>query len=299
MTKFADGCFTFYRVGKSFKPLLPSQVESVAMQHGMPAVLIPRYAGDRAAVSRAITQTAPKAAKQGCLLRKIVAEKTRVVYGIVAESTDKEQETVDLNYEDNLEWSVVWDNGSRVHGGHAMAFEVDDAYQDLRGKIVGADWTDVLTLYFTEQCHATPMREDGRLFWIPPTRMGLLETLKAFLSDIGITLVLLEIEPENKTVIVEAATENLEEQLQALQDEVEAFDGKQRMGTYKDRLTQYQALRRKAILYRDVLGVGIKDAEDVLTALEDKVVDLMVLKTEKAKKESQVAVVIGNEEVAF
>jgi len=258
--------------------MYPSDISSIASRHGIPASIVPEYAGDRTAAARAITAGKSKALKAGFLLTKIIAEKHRVVYGISSEEADKETETVEHIYEDNLEWSMSVDQGRTVHGSHPVAMDADAIYQDLRGKVVAADWADKLTEYLLTACLATPMREDGRIYWSPPSTLPKINALKAFLDEVGIALITCEIEPENRVVIQEAAQDTMEDQIRALQEEVQAFDGKQRIGTYKERMAQCLALRRRAIMYRDVLGVGIQDAEEALKEVETKVNDMMMLR---------------------
>jgi hypothetical protein len=275
MAKFSNGSFVFYRTRSSLQPMLPTQIEGIALQYGIPETIVPAYAGDRATIARAISQVTSKVSKQGWVLTRITTEGKRVVYGISQKDVDQERETVDFTYEANVLWDLAQDQGDKVHGDHDVAMQVNLAYQDLRGKIVASDWTESLTSYLTGTCQATPMREDGRVYWVPPTTQDKLNILAKFLAEVGIDVCICEIEPENRVVVQAAVQDNMASQIQALQDEVAEFDGTQRQRTYRERLTQYQGLRKRAIMYRDVLGIGVRDLEDALSELERKVADLM------------------------
>jgi len=52
--KFTTGAFVFTRA-RGLQPRDPDDLQPLAHQHGLPGDIIPSYAGDRAAVGRAIT----------------------------------------------------------------------------------------------------------------------------------------------------------------------------------------------------------------------------------------------------
>ena len=55
-TKFTTGAFVFTRA-LGLVPRDPDDLQPLASQHGLPGDIIPAYAGDRAAVGRAIAKT--------------------------------------------------------------------------------------------------------------------------------------------------------------------------------------------------------------------------------------------------
>ena len=55
-SKFSTGAFVFTRA-RGLAPRDPDDLQPLASQHGLPGDIIPNYAGDRAAVGRAIAQT--------------------------------------------------------------------------------------------------------------------------------------------------------------------------------------------------------------------------------------------------
>ena len=54
--KFTTGAFVFTRA-RGLQPRDPDDLQPLASQHGLPGDIIPAYAGDRAAIGRAIAQT--------------------------------------------------------------------------------------------------------------------------------------------------------------------------------------------------------------------------------------------------
>jgi hypothetical protein len=126
---------------------------------------------------------------------------------------------------------------------------VADSYRELRGKIVADDWAASITAYL-EYHDAARVRGDGRVYWVPPQRVDDVRRLGAFLQEVGIDLILCELEPETRTVVEQVAHDSLADQLDQLQAEAAAFDGTQKPSTYARRLDEYQRLRERAILYR-------------------------------------------------
>jgi hypothetical protein len=267
-TKWSAGAFCFTRA-RGLQPRLPEDLLPVAQAHGIPEQYIPTYAGDRVAVARAISQASAGLHREGFLLRPITRSSTEVIYGVVKEARDEAEQKLAHDFEATVSWAAEPDP-SVIHGDHAIARRVVEAYDNLRGKITSEDWSSVITAYL-ESHDAARVRGDGRVYWIPPQRLADVKTFGAFLAEVGIDLVLCEIESESRTVVESVAQESLDEQLTHLEQEVAAFDGTQKPSTYTRRLDEYQRLRQRAGLYRAALGLGVQKAEKVLIELEQKV----------------------------
>jgi len=265
-TKFSTGAFVFTRA-RGLQPRDPEDLQPLAHQHGLPGDIVPAYAGDRAAIGRAISQTSSGLHKEGFLLRPIRRTSSEVVYGIVREQ--HEEDRLDHEHAATVSWSAEPD-ATAVQGDHPIAQRVADNYDSLRGKIVAEDWSSTIT-FFLEKHDAARIRGDGRIYWVPPQRVDAVKQLGAFLAEVGIDLILCELEPETKTIVQDVASESIEQQLNKLEAELLNFDGTQKPSTYVRRLDEYQRLRQRATLYKDALGVGVERAEQVLGELEQKV----------------------------
>lgn len=276
--KFSNGAFVFYRTSTACQPMHAQTIEIYVNKHNMPNSMIPEYAGDRAIVSRSIAHVQPKVGREHWLLRPIRQTSTELVYGIVYENKDSANETLSHSTESRLRWTSENGNGVHVEGDHHVAQAVDATYQQWRGLIMPQDWALAITNYLLNDCHGQAMREDGRNYWIPPQHLTALYQLKTFLADIGIDLVISEVSAENVQVSQQAASEGLAEQIAALEKEVQTFDGKQKPSTYKSRLEEYQSLRRRAMTYRDALGIGVEKAQAILDTLEQQVQDMLTLR---------------------
>jgi hypothetical protein len=273
--KFMNGAFVFVRAS-GLEPRSPDELLPIACAHGIDARVIPEYVGDRATFSRAITNTSKGLTREGFLLRPIRRTSSEVVYGIVKEEKNEAIRRVDHEFEATVSWNAEPDP-SLVVGEHVVAQRVNSAFQQLRGKIIADDWSGSITTYL-ERHDAARVRGDGRVYWVPPQRLNDIKRIGAFLQDIGIDLVLCEIEPEIQTVVQDVAKVSIEEELDRLQEEADGFDGRQKPSTYTRRLEEYQRLRQRAVLYRDALGVGSERAQKVLDELEQRVSSMLTLR---------------------
>jgi len=273
--RFTTGAFVFTRA-RGLAPRDPETLHPLAAQHKLPESIIPTYAGDRAAIGRAIAQTSSGLHREGFLLRPIRRTSSEVIYGIVREQKDESGRTLDHQQEGTVSWAAEPD-ASLVQATYPIARRVADAYQDLRGKVVAEDWSSTITS-FLEQHDSARIRGDGRVYWVPPQHVDAIKQLGAFLAEVGIDLILCELEPEVRNMVEQVASESIEDQLEHLQAEVTAFDGTQKPSTYQRRLDEYQRLRQRATLYKDALGVGVERAAMVLDELEVKVQSLLAIR---------------------
>lgn len=280
MDKFTNGCFVFYRKD-DVKPMSVSSLELLAYQNNIDKEIIPHYSGDRTLLSRLIPGLSIHAAKQGWLIRKISQGKreSRTIYGISRETKNREAERVDHKFDSSLVWDES--NPQSIQGNHFLAYELDKQYQALRGKITGEDWSTAIYRYLMNYCDAFSMRSDGVIYWCPPTAKDNLLRFKDFLNQVGISLFLCEVESQEKTVVNNACQSSLKDELDRLTEEVQNFSGNEKMSTYESRFTAYSNLRKKAELYKSILGVGLSEVESTLLSLERQVGTLLDIRKTK------------------
>jgi hypothetical protein len=265
--KFANGAFVFSRA-RGLRPMKPEEVVPIALRHGYDASIVPAYAGDRAAIGRAIARTDTVIVGTQYLLRPIKRTQTEVVYGIVHEQRDGEAH-LDHNHEATLRWSAE-PHPEYIEGEHTLAKRVHLKFAELRGKLVADDWTAFVGEQL-DQLGAAAMRDDGRVHWLPPQSLDAARKLQAFLSEVGVMLILAEVAAENAAVVTEVVAESLDDAIHKLELEVREFDETQKPSMFMKRLETYQALRERALLYKSALGIGTERAEQVLGELEKKV----------------------------
>ena len=273
--KFSTGAFVFTRT-RGLEPRDPADLQPIAVQRGIDPSFIPSCPGDRVTIMRAIAHASRGLQSEGFLLRPIRRTSSEVIYGVVREQKDEATRRLDHDFEDTISWSTEPDP-TIIAGGHDVANRVREAFQNLRGKIVADDWSSSNTTYL-ESHDAARMRGDGRVDWVPPQRIEDVRKLSSVLGKVGIDLIMCEIEPEVQTVVQDVAQVSIDDELDRLQVEATAFDGKQKPSTYSRRLDEYKRLRQRAVLYRDALGVGADKASQVLDELEQKVSSMLELR---------------------
>ena len=235
MSKYQNGAFVFTR-SRKLTPMTPEVVIPLARKHSFQESIIPQYAGDRAAISRAIQSNVAHATKSGFLLRPIKRSSSEVVYAVVREQTDG-IETVQHRQSDLIKWTV--EHPDLVNGTHPIAERVAATYRELRGKLVGDDWTGTVTSEL-ERLGAVAFREDGRVYWLPPQSLDAARRLAGFLTEIGVVMAIAQVEAEVQTVVKDVVSDSVADQLERLQQEVAAFDGDQKPSTYARRLDEYR-----------------------------------------------------------
>ena len=263
--KYSNGAFAFYRVGSQYIPMDPDSIEALGIQYGVKT--LPTYAGDRAMLGKAISYVQTKVRKMDFRLESIKSGQKEIVYAIVEVDTNVSTETVDLTQCDLFRWE---EGQPQVEGTHLIAQMVNLQFDQVRGLIHASDWTEALTTNLEHMCFAAKMREDGRIYYVPPGGLEAARTLQQFCQSAHINLVLCEIESEQVEVIAEAVQETMAEQLQQLQEAAEQFDGTQKPSTYSNRLEEYAALKTKAELYQASLHIGIEQITKALETLETK-----------------------------
>ncbi len=274
--KFASGAFVFTRARRGIVPCFPEEVVPIAERHGIDPSVIPAYAGDRAAVGRAIARTDTKVAGTQYLLRPIKRTGSEVTYGIVREDNNGDDH-LDHDHEATVSWKAEPDPDV-IFGNHTIANRVRIHYAELRGRLVSDDWTSCINAEL-EKLGACSMRDDGRVAWLPPQSLDAVRRLQAFLSEIGVTLIMAEVAAENAGVVTEVVAESVEESLVRLEREVSEFSETQKPSMFARRLEEYQNLRQKALLYQAALGIGAEKAEQVLGELERKVEAMLAVRT--------------------
>ncbi len=290
-TQYQAGAFVFARA-RGCEPRNSDDIKLLAEKYAIEESLIPSYSGDRTTIGRAITQATAGLTRQGYLVRPIKRSSKEVIYGIVREKKDEVGQRLDHDFEATVTWQKEPDP-SIVQGDHAVAVQIADHYRQLRGKITASDWSSSISA-FLDAHDATPIRSDGRVFWVPPQRIKSVLHFSSFLQEVGIDLILCELQAEQRQLVHDIAHQSLEDQLDKLELEIESFDGTQKPSTYQRRLDEYQRLRNRAGLYQEALGVGVDRAKSVLANLEIKVQEMLEVRTQvvipRKPKETQEAV---------
>ena len=173
--QYASGAFVFTRP-RGLRPTPPDQVLALADKHGLDHAIIPTYAGDRAAIGRAIQHTSAGLIRESILLRPIKRTSAEVVYGIIRESRNEVLDTVSHRQEGTLQWRRS-PNPELIVSDHPVVNRVLAVYLAVRGMIVTEDWSPAISRFLEDQ-HGTAIRKDGRVYWLPPQSLPAVRQLQ-------------------------------------------------------------------------------------------------------------------------
>lgn len=267
--RFADGAFVIWNARLNSQALDPQDVMDMALAAGLPESIVPEYAGDRQIVSRVVNRHMSKLRRNGIILNKSKRTKSHLLMTIHEVAKKGERET-ELPQTGTVEWHREDpDNEIKSPEGHATAEYLNHHYQEAKGKISGTDWSSTLVAYLVDECYATAWRDDGRVYWVPPTGLDKVRELQDWLSAVGVSLAVAEIDSNVRESVVEVIQASLVDQLDELQTEVNTFNGLQKPSTYSDRLEQYHNLRKRIVVHTETLGIAATTANDLLSQLED------------------------------
>jgi hypothetical protein len=216
-----------------------------------------------------------KNGEQRYVIRPIKKTKKTVIMGISPEEVDEHGETVTHEFEGKLTWEAEPDP-SVIRGNHQVAQEINLAYQDIRGKIVGDDWTNNITDYLVSRCAAMYFKPN---YWVPPQMVAKVKELAEFLrTAVNIRVYIAEISGKEAVAdIKDKAKKTLADKLDELVQQVDEFDGTERSTVYTLRMQRSLELRKQANLYKSALGVGVSKMDSVLKKLDtacEKMMDL-------------------------
>lgn len=275
--KFQTGAWVFWTGDAA--PILPDDAAQLATTAGVDVSVVPEYAGDRVCATRVFARAGAVASKRGWLLRPILRTNAELAMGIVAEKKDAEARTVKHHHDATATWAEA--NPEGIAGDHSIAQYCDAQYKLLRNRLLNADWTATLTNYVLSKCGGTAVRDDGRVYWVPPQKLDELSKLDTFLKAIGLDLVIAEIEPVHAPVVERVASGSLSEKIAELKKECDEWDGTQKPGTYARRIEEYTDLRKRATMYQAALGIAVDDVTGILTDLEQRATRLLEIRQTK------------------
>ena len=127
----------------------------------------------------------------------------------------------------------------------------------------------------------------GGVYWAPAPYAGSLRRLQGVIEKLGqskMHLVPITATKEGQAALAQAAKASIEEELTALQTEMQQFlqTPPDRASTLMRRLEHFDDLRRKANLYQTVLQAQVEGLAESLTEMERQVHGLLDSKKAKA-----------------
>lgn len=241
---------------------------ALASAHGLPAEHLPKPVKPAGAFRRAIRHAGSGLAP-GLLLRRIAESSDELVVGLVREEPDAAHR--DLEYEvlarisfDKVEARIQADAEHSVVGEVQRLYQrhLDHSTEDIRG---------VLTSFLSEA--GISLRESGGVYFLPERYAATLDALCAVVEEAGgnktFRLPVLDT-PAGRETLQDVANRTLDEEIQALEDELARFDADSvRDSTLERRVEAFDALRSRVRLFSGVLQFKAGNMLDRITRLRD------------------------------
>jgi len=294
-SKHTDGAIVFASK-RGINNVSAEEAQNLAQQHGIDVNTVPKYLGHQTSFDRAI-ERATGLKRQGILLRPLSRNTTGTTKGVIFEEKIGENK-LDHGQISRICWREVGDppRPEVVQFYHteneklrSVAKEVygiiSSKYTELEGRLTATDWTDAIRSYLRDVCCGAKIG-DG-IYWIPPSSLTTVQAYQAFLLDVGIKLSINVIEANdetgvNKQVAAEAASASLADDLAKLEEAVLKLTEKSNASVMGNRIAEAEQLRRRALLYRDSLGIAVEQAERALETIEEETSEM--LETRKTRK---------------
>jgi len=210
------------------------------------------------------------------LSRKIADNKDCIVYGIVDETINKENET--LNY--RKETSARFDKEShKVDAEGPLAQAICDNYMSYMDVFVRADISQFLRVGINKAC-GVPKRPSGGIYFVPQEKIKVIESLSNIINELGIGKVYIERiydGPQERGNIWESC----EEEIERVVDEV--LKSAEKIGKRTSALENQEVKLKKMNELMEVYQ-GLLGNEAVVEDMVEKIQRASSFITEKMKE---------------
>jgi hypothetical protein len=223
--------------------------------------------------------------QQSRLIRLAVENEENVTFAVVLEEKHPETGTLTYTQEAKVALDRAFGNISSDRPSHEVVQNIMTRFGKLRDTHTADDVRRTITRTLAS-FSAVTLRESGGVYWVPSPFSGLLRKLQACIQQFGHSEVYLipvhDSADANKT-LGDVATQALQEELDALKSEVQAFVAQppERPTTLARRFDAFDQLRNRAALYRDILKVQVKDLDSTLDELTTSVETLLATKSQQ------------------
>jgi hypothetical protein len=253
------------------------------VQGGLPAELLPEPPTAEKAFKTAARET--QVGHPDRLLRLAMENELEVVYGIVSEKRDGIG-GLEYQQEARITLSRQSDIVHSDQPGDSMVQKLVARFEELKTMHTTDDIRRTITKTL-DSFAAVTLRQTGGVYWVPAPYAAALRKLQGVIELLGASrmhLVPITATKEGQAALAQAAKASIEEELAALQIEMQQFlaTPPERASTLMRRLDHFADLRRRASLYQTVLQAQVVGLSENLTAMEGQVRGLLDEKRAKA-----------------
>lgn len=249
------------------------------VQAALPTELLPEPPSAEKAFKTAARET--QVGHPDHLLRMAKDDEHEVVYGLVVEKRDG---SGGLEYQQEARITLHRTNDAVTSDAptNEMVRRFFQRFEDLRDVHTTDDIRRSITKTL-DSFAAVTLRANGGVYWVPaPYAEGLrrLQTVVEKLGQSKLHLVPITRSKEGQAALAQAARASIEDELNALQAEVQEFVATppERASTLVRRLDTYDDLRRRAGLYQTVLAAQVTGLTEALVRMEQQVHGLLAHK---------------------
>lgn len=251
-------------------------LERLWRQAGLPVSLLPKQPTAQKALKTAVREC--QVGKPDLLIRLGKESDAETVFALV-----REQKDAGGNVHHHQEARVILSRGSTVLASDALhhpeVVNLTNRFTELLQMHTPDDVRNTIVKALHDFA-AVALRESGGIYWVPRTFSKPLRHLQRAIEQIGKSrFYLLPVYDSNDAAqtLGEVARGSIEEELAALQQEIEQFKAAppDRASTLERRLESFNDLRTRAHLYRDVLNVQVVGLDEQLISLAESVTTLL------------------------
>jgi hypothetical protein len=157
---------------------------------------------------------------------------------------------------------------------HPLATRIHAEWTKLEGSTTAFEIRKAI-ISMLGACSAVVLREHGGVYWVADKYAPTVEALKKVIEETGrsqFDVLPLFATAIGSATVAASAKRSIADEVEALKAEVEKFKASApSAGVLGRRLTEYDDLRAKARLYRDVLSMDVGEMEQALADLETSV----------------------------
>lgn len=208
------------------------------------------------------------------LIRKIVKEPAKYVFGLVDESIDKTRHNLDYNHSATCTFNP--ETGDlQCDFSHRAFDEIKALYNEYQEMMNSDDVRDAVIKIISE-FHRVNVRQRGGIYFLPNKHEADVEKVEKLIDalpgDCSCSVAPQVDTEKSKTAIYKAFVEGLKSKMTTFREELDdpAFGAKKKK-TWENRLDQFKALKQEIEFYKDAMAFQVEDLNDELESLRGDV----------------------------
>lgn len=207
------------------------------------------------------------------LIRKIVKEPAKYVFGLVDESIDKAGHNLEYNHSATCTFNP--ETGELTCDFSHRAFDdIKSLYNEYQEMMNSDDVRDAVIKIISE-FKKVNVRQRGGIYFLPNQHEADVEKMEVLVEslpgDCSFSIAPQIDTEKSKKAIYKAFVEGLKYKMATFREELENPAGKTRKATWETRLQQFKGLKQEIEFYRDAMSFQVEDLSTELESLRGDV----------------------------